>query len=64
MRFGKYAVSRIAARVEEERAWRQRPLASFQTSRAYVTTGKCPSTTVSYPTSGSGEWSVIRRLAS
>ena len=64
MRVGKYAVSRIAARLEEERAWRQRPLASFQTSRAYVTTGKCSSTTVSCPTSASGEWSVIRRLAS
>ena len=64
MRFGKYAVSRIVARLEEERAWRQRPLASFQTSRTYVTAGTCSSTTVSYPTSGSGEWSVIRRLAS
>jgi hypothetical protein len=64
MRFGKYAVSRIVARLEEERAWRHRPLASFQTSRGYVTTGKGPSTTVSYPTSSSVEWSVIRRLAS
>ena len=64
MRVGKYAVSRIAARLEEERAWRERPLASFQTSRAYVTTGKCSSTTVSCPTSASGERSVIRRLAS
>jgi hypothetical protein len=64
MGFGKYAVSSIVARLEEERAWRQRPLASFQTSRAYVTTGKGPSATVSYPTSGSGEWSVTRRVAS
>jgi hypothetical protein len=63
MRFGKYAVSRIVARLEE-RAWRQRPLAPLQTSRAYVTTGNGPSTTVSCPTSGSGEWSVTRRLAS
>jgi hypothetical protein len=63
VRVGKYAVSRIAARLEKERAWRQRPLASFQTSRAYVTTGKGSSTSVSYPTSAFGEWSVIGRLA-
>jgi hypothetical protein len=56
VRVGKYAVSRIAARPEERRASRQRSLASFQTIHAYVTTGKCSSTSVSYLTLASGEW--------
>jgi hypothetical protein len=64
VRVGKYAVSPIAARLEEQRAWREPPLVSFQRSRAYVTAGKGSSTSVSYLTSASGEWSVIRRLAS
>jgi hypothetical protein len=63
-RVGRDAVSRVAARLEEQRNWRKRFLIFFQQSRTCVTIGKVASTSVSCLASTSSEPSVSRRLPS